>query len=62
MRLSELQTIGASTLQVLLHQVRVPMLIVNGLEDAFFARPLGGNFLHNLYPKGPSAHRRTSAK
>ncbi len=51
--LSAFQTIGLDTLQLLLRQVRVPVLLVNGLDDAFFIQPLGGNVQRRLYPNSP---------
>lgn len=51
--LSAFQTIGLDSLQILLRQVRVPVLIVNGLDDAFFIQPLGGTVQRRLYPNSP---------
>ncbi|MGQ0618766.1 MAG: alpha/beta fold hydrolase [Panacagrimonas sp.] len=46
---SAFTTVGVDMLQLLLRQVRVPVLLVNGLEDEFFRQPLGANFQKRLY-------------
>ena len=47
--LSAFQTVGIDELQLILRSVHVPVLLVNGLEDAYFMQPLGGNTQKLLY-------------
>lgn len=46
---SAFTTVGVDNLQLLLRQVRVPVLLVNGLDDKFFRQPAGANFQKRLY-------------